>query len=92
MWFGIINGQNLLKCDRVMTINNSLWNANLSIKRLKKHSFPFFQAFLSRSYDPTELSMLIGDSSTEIPDDVIQAAMNLMEAHCDPNTGPTIGF
>lgn len=65
---------------------------NLSLKWIKKHSFAFFQAVLSRHYDPTQLSMLIGDSSTEIPDDVIQATMILMEAHSDPNTGPTIGF
>ena len=32
------------------------------------------------------------NSTTEIPDDAIQASLILMEAHSDPNTGMTIGF
>ena len=57
-----------------------------------KDSSIVFQAVLSRGYDPLQLSMLIGNSTTEIPDDVIQASLILMEAHSDPNIGPTIGF
>ena len=39
-----------------------------------------------------QLSALIGDISTEIPDDVVRAALILMEANCEENRGPTVGF
>ena len=42
-------------------------------------------------YDPIQLSALIGDVSTEIPDDVVRAALILMEANCE-HQGPTVGF
>ena len=43
-------------------------------------------------YSPQQLSLLVGNANTEIPDDIIQVALNLMKAHSEQSTSPYIGY
>ena len=51
----------------------------------------YFQRQLP-SYHPDQLVALVGDESTELPDDIITAMLNIMRAHADPDSAPYIGY
>ncbi|KAH3893415.1 hypothetical protein DPMN_017562 [Dreissena polymorpha] len=46
----------------------------------------------TQSYHPASLTQLIGDYTTEVPDDVIVAALELMKANCDADTSEYYGY
>lgn len=46
----------------------------------------------TQGYHSSHLSNLVGNIGTEIPDDVVEAALNLIRAHADPALAHKIGY